>query len=223
MDGHRGGDRLHDGPPGQRRDARHAARPGRHRDRRLGRPRLDPRRLPALAGQAAPVPPRPARQAREDARARRRGRRRRARGRRRRLLDGGRRRRPAADRRALPRARRAADGRRGARRRRARRARRRRERAARGRGATSTCGWARSPRASPPAAASSPAATRSIDFLRISSRAFMFTAAAVPAAVGAALAALRIVRSEEGPQLFAPRARERRLPVPTGCATSAST
>jgi 8-amino-7-oxononanoate synthase len=41
-----------------------------------------------------------------------------------------------------------------------------------------------------------------IDYLRISSRAFMFTAAAVPAAVGAALAALRIVRSEEGPQLF---------------------
>jgi len=42
-----------------------------------------------------------------------------------------------------------------------------------------------------------------IDFLRISSRAFLFTAAGVPAAVGAALAALRIVRSPEGPQLFA--------------------
>src|ERR687897_561008 len=42
-----------------------------------------------------------------------------------------------------------------------------------------------------------------VDYLRVSSRAFMFTAAAVPAAVGAALAALRIVRSEEGPQLFA--------------------
>ena len=41
-----------------------------------------------------------------------------------------------------------------------------------------------------------------IDYLRISSRAFMFTAAAVPAAVGAALAALRIIRSEEGPPLF---------------------
>jgi len=41
-----------------------------------------------------------------------------------------------------------------------------------------------------------------IDYLRVTSRAFMFTAAAVPAAVGAALAALRIVRSEEGPQLF---------------------
>src|SRR3954462_13623199 len=42
-----------------------------------------------------------------------------------------------------------------------------------------------------------------IDFLRISSRAFLFTAAAVPAAVGAALAALRIIRSDEGPPLFA--------------------
>ena len=54
-----------------------------------------------LAREAAPVPPQPAREAREDARARRRRRRRRARGRRRRVLDGGRRRRPAADRRAL--------------------------------------------------------------------------------------------------------------------------
>jgi 8-amino-7-oxononanoate synthase len=42
-----------------------------------------------------------------------------------------------------------------------------------------------------------------IDFLRITSRAFLFTAAAVPAAVGAARAALRIVRSEDGPPLFA--------------------
>jgi 8-amino-7-oxononanoate synthase len=42
-----------------------------------------------------------------------------------------------------------------------------------------------------------------IDFLRITSRAFLFTAAGVPAAVGAALAALRIVRSDEGPPLFA--------------------
>jgi 8-amino-7-oxononanoate synthase len=41
-----------------------------------------------------------------------------------------------------------------------------------------------------------------IDFLRISSRAFLFTASNVPASVGAALAALRIVRSEEGPRLF---------------------
>jgi len=42
-----------------------------------------------------------------------------------------------------------------------------------------------------------------IDFLRVQSRAFLFTAAGVPAAVGAALAALRIVRSSEGPQLLA--------------------
>jgi 8-amino-7-oxononanoate synthase len=42
-----------------------------------------------------------------------------------------------------------------------------------------------------------------IDFLRITSRAFLFTAAAVPAAIGAALAALRIIRSEDGPPLFA--------------------
>ncbi len=41
-----------------------------------------------------------------------------------------------------------------------------------------------------------------IDFLRVSSRAFLFTASNVPASLGAALAALRIVRSPEGPQLF---------------------
>src|SRR5947208_2105637 len=46
-----------------------------------------------------------------------------------------------------------------------------------------------------------------IDFLRVQSRAFLFTASAVPAAVGAALEALRIVRSPEGPELMA-RARE---------------
>jgi 8-amino-7-oxononanoate synthase len=42
-----------------------------------------------------------------------------------------------------------------------------------------------------------------IDFLRTQSRAFLFTAAGVPAAVGAALAAVRICRSAEGPELFA--------------------
>src|SRR6185436_16394515 len=42
-----------------------------------------------------------------------------------------------------------------------------------------------------------------IDYLRISSRPFLFTAAAVPAAVGAALEAIRICRSSEGPELFA--------------------
>jgi 8-amino-7-oxononanoate synthase len=42
-----------------------------------------------------------------------------------------------------------------------------------------------------------------IEFLRVQSRAFMFTASGVPASVGAALAAVRICRSEEGRQLFA--------------------
>jgi 8-amino-7-oxononanoate synthase len=42
-----------------------------------------------------------------------------------------------------------------------------------------------------------------IDFLRVQSRTFMFTAAAVPAALGAAREAVRICRSPEGPQLFA--------------------
>jgi 8-amino-7-oxononanoate synthase len=42
-----------------------------------------------------------------------------------------------------------------------------------------------------------------IEFLRIQSRAFLFTAAAVPAAVGAALAALRVIRSTDGPPLLA--------------------
>jgi 8-amino-7-oxononanoate synthase len=42
-----------------------------------------------------------------------------------------------------------------------------------------------------------------IDYLRISSRAFLFTASSVPAAVGAALAALRVLRSQEGAALFA--------------------
>lgn len=42
-----------------------------------------------------------------------------------------------------------------------------------------------------------------IDYLRISSRAFLFTASGVPAALGAALAALRVIRSSEGPALLA--------------------
>jgi 8-amino-7-oxononanoate synthase len=44
--------------------------------------------------------------------------------------------------------------------------------------------------------------TEVIEYLRIYSRAFLFTASAVPAALGAALAALRIVRSPEGPPLL---------------------
>lgn len=42
-----------------------------------------------------------------------------------------------------------------------------------------------------------------IDYLRLYARSFLFTAAAVPAAVGAALAALRVIRSDEGPLLLA--------------------
>ncbi len=42
-----------------------------------------------------------------------------------------------------------------------------------------------------------------IEYLRIQARPFMFTASGVPAAVGAALAAVRICRSEEGRELFA--------------------
>jgi 8-amino-7-oxononanoate synthase len=41
-----------------------------------------------------------------------------------------------------------------------------------------------------------------VEYLRIAARSFLFSAAAVPAAVGAALAALRIIRSE-GPELIA--------------------
>src|SRR5207248_9847035 len=41
-----------------------------------------------------------------------------------------------------------------------------------------------------------------VEFLRIQSRPFIFTASAVPAAVGAALAAVRICRSDEGRELF---------------------
>ena len=134
LDGHGGRDRLHHGPPGQRGHAGDDPRAGRHRDRRLGRPRLDPRRLPALAGQAAAVPPQPARPARADAGEGRGRRRRRARGGRRRLLDGGRRRAAPADRGAVRALRRPPDGGRGARRRRARGARRGHRRAVRRRG-----------------------------------------------------------------------------------------
>jgi 8-amino-7-oxononanoate synthase len=42
-----------------------------------------------------------------------------------------------------------------------------------------------------------------IEYLRFQARPFIFTASAVPAAVGAALAAVRICRSSEGPPLFA--------------------
>ncbi len=42
-----------------------------------------------------------------------------------------------------------------------------------------------------------------IEFLKIQSRAFLFTASGVPAAVGAALAALRVIRSADGRELMA--------------------
>ena len=42
-----------------------------------------------------------------------------------------------------------------------------------------------------------------IEFLRIQARPFIFTASAVPAALGATLAAVRICRSDEGRELFA--------------------
>ncbi|GAC1490721.1 MAG: pyridoxal phosphate-dependent aminotransferase family protein [Solirubrobacteraceae bacterium] len=42
-----------------------------------------------------------------------------------------------------------------------------------------------------------------MEFLRVQSRAFLFTASGVPAAVGAALAALRVSRSDDGPPLLA--------------------
>ena len=52
-----------------------------------------------------------------------------------------------------------------------------------------------------------------IEYLRIAARSFLFSAAAVPAAVGAALEALRIIRSD-GPELLGRLRRERRLPAP---------
>ena len=61
-----------------------------------------------------------------------------------------------------------------------------------------------------------------MEFLRIQSRPFMFTAAGVPAAVGAALAAVRICRSDEGPELFRASARQRPVPAPGAWPSSAS-
>ena len=74
----------------------------------------------------------------------------------------------------------------------------------------------------PPAAASSPGRADVIEYLRFQSRPFLFTAAAVPAAVGAALAAVRICRSDEGRELFA-RVLEAAEHLHAGCTSSAST
>ena len=141
-------------------------------------------------------------EARADARARGRRRRRRDGDRRRRLLDGGRPLRPAGDRRALRALRRPADGRRGARGRRARRARRRHLRAlrARGREVDLRMGTFSKSLASCGGFIAGPAEV--IEYLRFASRPFIFTASAVPAAVGAALGALRVIRAE-GPELMA--------------------
>ena len=55
-----------------------------------------------------------------------------------------------------------------------------------------------------------------IDYLRISSRAFLFTASAVPAALGAALAALRVLRSAGRAAAAGAGARR----TPSACATA---
>ena len=59
-----------------------------------------------------------------------------------------------------------------------------------------------------------------IEYLRIASRSFIFSASAVPAAVGAALAALRVIRSE-GPRAVRGAARQRRVPARGPARTSA--
>ncbi len=59
-----------------------------------------------------------------------------------------------------------------------------------------------------------------IEYLRISSRSFIFSASAVPAAVGAALAALRVIRSD-GPATLRGPARQRRVPARGPARTSA--
>ena len=60
-----------------------------------------------------------------------------------------------------------------------------------------------------------------IDFLRVQSRSFMLTAAAVPAAIGAALGALD--PSDEGPALMAPGARRPTLATSMQAWRSAAT
>ena len=108
-------------------------------------------------------------------------------------------------------------------RRRARRARRRRERAARRRGATSTCGWARSRSRSRRCGGFIAGTHEVIDFLRITlARVPVHRRRPCPAAVGAALAALRIIRSDEGPQLFARVLENAALPARRAAPTSAS-
>ena len=61
-----------------------------------------------------------------------------------------------------------------------------------------------------------------VEFLRIQARSFIFTASGVPAAVGAALAAVRVCRSEEGRALFA-RVLDNAAYLHRGLRSSAST
>src|SRR4030088_2231614 len=67
----------------------------------------------------------------------------------------------------------------------------------------STCGWPRSPNRWHPVAAWSAGRGAVIESWRTRSGRLISPAAAVPAAVGAALAAVRICRSDEGRELFA--------------------
>ena len=191
------------GAPGQPDGARDAARARRHRRRRLRRPRLDPRRLHPQPREAARLSPQPDGQARAHA-ARRRA--------------------PTT---AASSSSSTASSRWRARSRRCRRSPTCARRSARGSWSTRRTAPACSARA-----ARAPAellgvedrvdlrmgtfskslascggflagSHEVIDYLRVQSRAFLFTASNVPAAVGAALAAVRIIRSDEGPPLLA--------------------
>ena len=222
MDGRRGRDRLHDRPPDERRHARDAARARRHRHRRLGRPRLDPRRLPAQprAGCA-----RSATAASTSSRRASSGRARTAEA----CSSSSTACSPwrATSRRcrrscALCRhygARLMVDEAHGA-----------GVLGARGAGATELHGVEADVDLRMGTFSKSLAScggflagpTDVIDFLQLQSRAFLFTASDVPASLGAALAALRIIALRRGPAALRARARERPATGATGCASAAS-
>src|SRR5262249_20670474 len=160
-----------------------------------------PRWRAAVEGQDASVPPQPHGSARAGADPRAGGGQRRAGGRRRRLLDGGRRGAAVGHRRAVRPPRSAGDGGRGGRGRGAWG-----RRGAGGAGACELLGVEEGVDLRMGTFSKSLAAcggfivgpAEVVEYLRISSRAFLFTASGVPAALGAALAALRIVRSADG-------------------------